>query len=433
MRLTRRLAPTAILFVLVFLSLAALGAATIPPVVHSEPPLTVHEWGTFTSIAGRDGQAEQWSPLYGPDDLPCFVERYSYDGKGSLGGTVRMETPVLYFYASDEMTVNVNVRFRRGAITEWYPQAAVFPRTVASSAMSRPNFESAATWSNVKVMPGLATPQLLEEAGQLSHYYLARETDAAPVQIGRQQEKFLFYRGVAGFQPPITAVLTGEQSLSLTVTSPTGDSLGDLIVFENRAGKMGYQVQQVAGSEARLALPALTDGEALPTQELEQILIARGLFPKEAKAMVDTWRDSWFEDGVRLFYIAPRSAIDAVLPLTITPEPAEIARAFVGRIEVITPRIEQEARRAIDAGDRERLRKYGRFLASVANRALEPLRKARPVPVVGIPIVQTPELERANAVLTPLYNAQWRARRPCESRPTTELPPQFSEGILAKH
>src|SRR5580692_1889632 len=25
--------------------------------------LTAHEWGTFTSIAGRDGQAVKWSPL----------------------------------------------------------------------------------------------------------------------------------------------------------------------------------------------------------------------------------------------------------------------------------------------------------------------------------------------------------------------------------
>src|SRR5262249_27296266 len=37
------------------------------------PSLTVHEWGTFTSIAGRDGNAVLWRPLAGTADLPSFV------------------------------------------------------------------------------------------------------------------------------------------------------------------------------------------------------------------------------------------------------------------------------------------------------------------------------------------------------------------------
>ena len=38
--------------------------------------------------------------------------------------------------------------------------------------------------------------------------------------------------------------------------------------------------------------------------------------------MIDTWRDSWFEEGMRIFYILPRKAVDGVLPLKITPSPA---------------------------------------------------------------------------------------------------------------
>ena len=30
---------------------------------HTVPDLTVHEWGTFTSIAGKDGRAAEWLPL----------------------------------------------------------------------------------------------------------------------------------------------------------------------------------------------------------------------------------------------------------------------------------------------------------------------------------------------------------------------------------
>src|SRR5829696_2529580 len=75
-----------------------------------EDRLVVHEWGTFTSIAGKDGVALDWRPLNGPSDLPKFVHtlqggsrglRHRVAGKESITARVRMETPVLYFY-SDE-------------------------------------------------------------------------------------------------------------------------------------------------------------------------------------------------------------------------------------------------------------------------------------------------------------------------------------------
>jgi len=43
----------------------------------------------------------------------------------ALAGTVRMETPVLYFYAPRDTIVDVRVRFHGGVITEWFPHASV--------------------------------------------------------------------------------------------------------------------------------------------------------------------------------------------------------------------------------------------------------------------------------------------------------------------
>jgi hypothetical protein len=56
----------------------------------------------------------------------------------------------------------------------------------------------------------------------------------------------------------------------------------------------------------------------------------------ESQAMVETWRDSWFEEGSRLIYIVPAGAIDAMLPLQVDPAPSQTARVFVGRIELVT-------------------------------------------------------------------------------------------------
>ncbi|HKP10993.1 MAG TPA: hypothetical protein VJZ91_02745, partial [Blastocatellia bacterium] len=64
--------------------------------------LTVHEWGTFTAIAGRDGRPVEWRPLVGPSDLPSFVYdlggaqeaqglRHGYQCLKCQEATVRME------------------------------------------------------------------------------------------------------------------------------------------------------------------------------------------------------------------------------------------------------------------------------------------------------------------------------------------------------
>src|SRR5436309_13804374 len=94
--------------------------------IHSIEPsgLTVHEWGTFTSVAGEDGAAIDWDALGCKDDLPGFVNDRGYRNfKFRLGGTVRMETPVMYFYSPRAMDARVKVAFPQGLITEWYPQA----------------------------------------------------------------------------------------------------------------------------------------------------------------------------------------------------------------------------------------------------------------------------------------------------------------------
>ncbi len=121
--------------------------------------LSVHEWGTFTSIAGKDGAALDWLPLTGSTDLPGFVEHLREPGfKGGLRGTVRMETPVLYFYSSGETTVSVKVSFTKGLITEWYPHASSVaagnPRT--DFPLYQMRTAGSITWNSVYIEPGSA-------------------------------------------------------------------------------------------------------------------------------------------------------------------------------------------------------------------------------------------------------------------------------------
>src|SRR5439155_947770 len=118
-------------------------------------------------------------------DLPFFVS--AFGGSNILiRGTVRMETPVLYFYGSGESSVSVKVSFPHGTITEWYPQAS--PQRRSNNLIQ---------WQDVKISPEV-TPDFPTERGA-SHYYAARETDAAALQVKSEREKFLFYR----LYPPV--------------------------------------------------------------------------------------------------------------------------------------------------------------------------------------------------------------------------------------
>jgi hypothetical protein len=344
----------------VTIAAAAVAALSVSPIAQapaSPVPLTVHEWGTFTSIAGPDGQAVRWQPQQTPEDLPCFVERSGIQLKLHMAGTVRMETPVIYFYAPRAVDVSVDVAFKQGLITEWYPHAAVnYSPQLSNGTIS---------WPMVHVTPGAAQSWRREPGA--SHYYTARETGADPVLVGAQPEKFLFYRGLGQFQPPIAAIAQPDGGVEIRNTA--GRPLGDVILFENRRGAMAFTLHHLTGSTARLPRPDMDDAMAAPLPELARILVANGLYEAEAQAMVNTWKDSWFEEGARLLYIVPRADVDTILPLTISPAPTAIARAFVGRMELVTPATLRDVTAAIRSGDKAVLATYGRFLQPIAERA----------------------------------------------------------------
>jgi hypothetical protein len=336
------------------------------PIGRDPAGLVVHEWGTFTSVAGEDGSAVEWVPPQGPRDLPCFVDRVRANIKGWLPATVRMETPVVYFYSTIEKTVDVKVRFRKGIISEWYPRAAVAPRSIEPMTLRNPALEGTIAWTDVKVLPRAAEEYPLESSA--NHYYAARKTDASPIQVGTEREKFLFYRGIGNFALPLAAKLAPDGRVTVTATAP--QPLGDVMLFENTGRSTGSRALRSAGQHVTLERPVVSSRNGAVRATLERMLVANGLYAREAAAMVETWRDSWFEEGLRLFYIVPRSTIDDVLPLEVTPVPASTARVFVGRIELLTPAIVAEVKDAVIERHRAPIAKYGRFLKPILARAL---------------------------------------------------------------
>jgi len=339
-----------------------------------DPGLTAHEWGTFTSIAGRDGQAVRWLPLTGSTDLPGFVEYFrGASFKLGLSGTVRMETPVLYFYAAHETNVSVKVAFSKGLITEWYPHASrVEPAgPLTDVSLYQKAAEGNIAWDSVTVEPGSTADLPREDLA--NHYYAARGTSASPLRVmtarGEQREKFLFYRGVATFRVPISVRLLPDGKLM--AESQSDHEIPAMLLYERRGEKLGYRVIGALQNEATLDPPELTATMDSLSRDVEEMLVAQGLYLDEARAMFETWRDSWFEEGSRLLYLVPRAFVDTILPLSIHPVPVKTVRVFVGRLELVTPVTQRDIEQALASHDRATIERYGRFLAPILETMIE--------------------------------------------------------------
>jgi hypothetical protein len=147
-----------------------------------------------------------------------------------------------------------------------------------------------------------------------------------------------------------------------------------VILFERRGDRLGYRLGGPLRREISLDPPELTATFESIARDLQDILTAQGLYPDEARAMIETWRQTWFEEGSRLFYIVPTGFLSRILPLTIHPAPSQTVRVFVGRLELVTPATTQALEKILATHDIAGLQKYNRFLEPI----LDEMKAANP-------------------------------------------------------
>jgi hypothetical protein len=338
--------------------------------------LKVHEWGTFTSFQDERGGA--FARINTDDEpVPKFVHQLFYEGRFSPTGlphpraqgddwadpevTMRLETPVTYFHlpaSREEMTLDVSVAFQGGWLTEFYPAAAaeVNGRNVDGLKKERLSTSTVGSlsWFGVRLGAKGEGPKTEERV-----WLAPRDVRAAQVTVGTQSERFLFYRGVGHRDAPLRIVrptVSDQLELrSLPADSPAWTKqpmrLAHLWLVEIMPdGTAAFRVLPEINVDGRPDQLLATTSATFANDEfsprnlgalraaMHTALVEQGLFADEAAALLNTWELSYFQSpGLRLFFLLPQTWTDEVLPLKLSV-PAEVTRAMVGRIEIVTPR-----------------------------------------------------------------------------------------------
>ena len=321
---------------------------------HADEPFVVHEWGTFTAVHASDG-----SLLTGLEReeqaLPGFVHSHTAFAAASKGWarpvrnvTIKMETPVIYFYADRERAVNVEVGFKGGSISQWYPKRSdgeamdIMPQDRATPVVPvdfGTGFTGRIVWKATVLAPGSVEKITAPVDWETPQWPRARVAGANRVRTADGAvEGFLFYRGLGNFALPLRIV--SDESGRITVENRGAETIPYLLAYERTpAGDVLIrEISHVYPGERRV-LPAR---ENLKPRFAAELMLA-GLSVGEASAMLATWKESYFErPGLRVFWVVPRAFTDRILPLTITPAPEKTERVLVGRSEVLTPAFERE-------------------------------------------------------------------------------------------
>jgi hypothetical protein len=346
---------------------------TLPP-----PPggFTLHEWGTFTSVSGSDGVLLPGVER-SEEALPSFT--YAHEAmhhnnsiavpfsKGIAwqrplaNVTVRMETPVIYFYTREPFQAQVEVGFKGGTISQWYPQRSGgeslpalkrnekgLPLQAENTLDFAKGYNGSIAWDVKVEPPGPDAFGRVFRGGETPGWLHPRQPDSALVSTkDGETEKYLFYRGLGRLDPPVRFMATDT---TLKVVNGGAELLQHYLIFDmNGKGEARWMrpVPVPAMKDFVTPLPGhwpdyRADWQKPLYENAAMMLTLAGLTRQEADGMLQTWWSSYFgKPGLRVFWVVPAGYVNEVLPLKVTPAPRETVRVILGRTEILTPQFEK--------------------------------------------------------------------------------------------
>ncbi len=336
----------------------ALQAAPVTLTVRPLKPedLTVHEWGVFTvfgdgKLANINRKAE-WGTL--PTD---FYRQFPH--QRLVWAPAGWDKPIDYFYTKQpNLQVEVIVKFREGAPVVWWPAAAsptgdhgrsrpgdAPPGTAVEGQVfkslrwlvwlgegARPSGNPFLEWSEVHDFDfGPNTPEWIKQARIPGAAHVS--TEGTPIgghgDVARlESERFIYYDGMVPAPDYLRCIKVTDEAV--TVRNTAKFPVGQVFVMDRRATRknhdraLAYRAEAIPVSgEVTIDLKPL-DRSTDVAGSVRQALIGAGLFAPEADSILKIWTKDLLEaDGLTAFFLLPQKEYDAMLPLEVTPRPAQ--------------------------------------------------------------------------------------------------------------
>ena len=313
-----------------------------------------------------DSEKKQYSPYYGTPK----VGTKGFSKAAQLHNvTVKMETPVIYFYGGKEgERVNVKVGFNGGTISQWFPNRTTgdTPNLViptekellglqgyiseeedytfveAKEIDFQKGYEGGIEW-DVELMK--ADDALTFKHIQTPAWIYPKVSGANMVKVGEEYEDYLFYRGVGNLNLPIT--LSVNEAEEVIIQNKSEEAIPFTFAYEKVGEVVRYKTVGAVKDTSIVAesdwVVAEANWQPAIFSEMRKGLMSLGLTKEEANGMVKTWWRSYFEqDGLRVFWVVPEKELEKLLPLSVSPVPEDIVRVIVGRGDLLRPSFEKE-------------------------------------------------------------------------------------------
>ena len=303
----------------------------------------VHEWGVFTDSGAHAGR-RLW--------------------QGEMA-----DKPVLYFYPTRPLTVDVEVGFPGGRATETWPELVLGRNIRWSGVQVSP--DPCTSWTDFPSWDEGQCPEAdmwMCEASELGNYVVP---EAGCLETDGVTSPLLFYAGALGESPVATRGQfcsdCGYDGVRVWVRNILDEPVGPvLLVYRNLQGDCepwgctihyaeigtAWIEHLVPGEESEIEirqeiLDAGPDGVVEPPEwlmgEWERLVGAvqeAGLSRSEAEAMIDAWGHTLFdlqpnddmvvtvpmEESVLTAAVLPQEVFDRALPIELTPAPRELVR-----------------------------------------------------------------------------------------------------------
>lgn len=328
------------------------------PIVEPPPPapsFTVHEWGLFGHDIASGQPVVAASSTSGLD--PASGSRAHGDaprGRELLVRPPSVGKPVIYVHLDegfDEASLAIALALPGSLVPEHFPPARLDATHLEfGPIIARRGRCDGPTPAPLPTSPTCTTVgDQFCEAAEIPRYH---GDDDTCLTVGSSQSELLFYRalGRPAVLLPMTLVRTGR---TYATRIDGGSILEGPVVFVERDPRGRVRYRALTRAEQNGPIPA--GGTHDDAAAVRALLLAHartlGLTEAEADAFIDAWSPAFFDRchrtgpeasgeapavlgvaEVSLLYFAPRSVVDTMLPMTVTPPARETNRAFLVRV-----------------------------------------------------------------------------------------------------